>query len=1217
MQVITYIKPVNNNTDHTQKISLRNGGLLIGVNRYAEVTSEELAQIKRSGLYEIVEEIAPGSFPAEGGTGPEGENPPSFIPYGQRGKPSGVATLDAEGHVPSEQMTGGAVTDTDPAAALGALLQGDGTHWTATPPGTVGQQTVVRADGTIGYATTRYSLKSWGAAIDGVTDDGAKLNEAIEAVSAKGGGVIYWLGDCLTARKIVGKPGVQLAGEHHPSWYEASTAVSRLLLKATGFSGSCGYEIGPTVTGSGAVNMMVNGQGSGEAVDGIVCYGKDNAFSDVTVRGCGGYGVRLEGSAEATCQENKLQRAWAIKNSKSGFLFKTKSYDHQLHGCLAHDNGEQGFEYGADCNNIESVAPKAEWNRKAGFLFSPLSGSGNRTVEAFTQGNYENGFVFQKTDGNVMQHTGPRAEGDGWATGVGAGYLIEGESAGKQCGPILLTGATSVISPEGGNIYAPAYGVRVKNAYQVDIAGEFKGVLASVKEEAEANVSLSGQTVLSIPMQSTLIVELKLGDTEATLASVTGFSATGIVQVGIERIEYTGKNEGTKKLTGLTRKALGTIEAAHIVGTVVAIPSAGETRSRVMTTTVAGGITFPGSVSAPEPLVAGNVATKGYTDALFNARQSKAAVQWATVGPLPEWTRTPNTFTGVANGALSVDGPGTVSVGERVLVKNEPTAAYNGIYSVTKVGGAAEKYQLVRVTDMNEAAQFPGAFVLVEKGTVNEATGWFLALKGPVELGTTAINFTRTMTAGAGISITKNQISAAPEQMRAESAEMEKLARAANLADLTSASTARASLGLSAAATATIGFASGNVMPGNATLDQIAAPAAGISFGAHLFSFGTGDLLGARVSAPPAAHVLDIRDGTAASPALIGVSASYSRFDATTRAEVNTMGPEGTDGPDGATVARFAIKGLPASQVQISAIVASSWQTGEYASPGADATPVIGLARTSGSATGRAIGAYFESTRETSTSGGQQGTEIRVKNLSGVSDAYVKNGPSKSMGSWVNAGGTSTSAAAFQIGHGFGQTFEVGYAANEGSITGAFLRDDSGAAISYDIHGEHSEATIMIREKAGPITFNTAAGNFKIQQASVENAFMTGTKAGDGVILTGAKVIHIGAGSGRAQLRVGENFAIGSNAADSFGGGKGVTFMANAVTNPTTNPTGGGILYVTSSSLTWRGAAGNVVTIASNEPLKIGAVSGGLLGEDTTLVNKIREQLIALGIFKE
>lgn len=54
---------------------------------------------------------------------------------------------------------------------------------------------------------------------------------------------------------------------------------------------------------------------------------------------------------------------------------------------------------------------------------------------------------------------------------------------------------------------------------------------------------------------------------------------------------------------------------------------------------------------------------------------------------------------------------------------------------------------------------------------------------------------------------------------------------------------------------------------------------------------------------------------------------------------------------------------------------------------------------------------------------------------------------------------------------------------------------------------------------------------------------------------------------------------LGLNGAVSAGGGVGIVFIANATTAPTTNPTGGGILYVESGALKYRGSSGTVTTL--------------------------------------
>lgn len=54
---------------------------------------------------------------------------------------------------------------------------------------------------------------------------------------------------------------------------------------------------------------------------------------------------------------------------------------------------------------------------------------------------------------------------------------------------------------------------------------------------------------------------------------------------------------------------------------------------------------------------------------------------------------------------------------------------------------------------------------------------------------------------------------------------------------------------------------------------------------------------------------------------------------------------------------------------------------------------------------------------------------------------------------------------------------------------------------------------------------------------------------------------------------------IGS-ASTQVGGGSGVVGIANAGTVPTSNPTGGGVLYAEGGALKWRGSSGTVTTIA-------------------------------------
>ena len=56
---------------------------------------------------------------------------------------------------------------------------------------------------------------------------------------------------------------------------------------------------------------------------------------------------------------------------------------------------------------------------------------------------------------------------------------------------------------------------------------------------------------------------------------------------------------------------------------------------------------------------------------------------------------------------------------------------------------------------------------------------------------------------------------------------------------------------------------------------------------------------------------------------------------------------------------------------------------------------------------------------------------------------------------------------------------------------------------------------------------------------------------------------------------------VGVNTSAQFGSGEGVIGIANATTVPTTNPTGGGVLFVEGGALKYRGSSGTVTTIGA------------------------------------
>lgn len=60
----------------------------------------------------------------------------------------------------------------------------------------------------------------------------------------------------------------------------------------------------------------------------------------------------------------------------------------------------------------------------------------------------------------------------------------------------------------------------------------------------------------------------------------------------------------------------------------------------------------------------------------------------------------------------------------------------------------------------------------------------------------------------------------------------------------------------------------------------------------------------------------------------------------------------------------------------------------------------------------------------------------------------------------------------------------------------------------------------------------------------------------------------------------GRDYYVGPAGGAGLGSGSGVISIGNAITAPTTDPTGGGVLYAQGGALKWRGSAGTVTTIA-------------------------------------
>jgi len=305
------------------------------------------------------------------------------------------------------------------------------------------------------------------------------------------------------------------------------------------------------------------------------------------------------------------------------------------------------------------------------------------------------------------------------------------------------------------------------------------------------------------------------GGTVSSITAGTGLSGGTITTSGTIAINATGVTAGTYTYPTLainaqgqvTSAANGTAPITSVSGTAGAITATG---SPAVTLNLATALAFAGktisdgaytgatidnspignttpstgaftTISATSgtvlnpPTAATSITNKSYVDSVAIGLKYHAACQLATTAALPSCTYNNGasgvgaTLTATANAALTVDSV-AVTVGQRILVKNQVAGLQNGVYDVTQTGSGAAPFILTRSTDYNTGGTAynqvnTGDYLFIQSGTVNANSSWVQTTLQPITIGTTALVFTQfsagatTYSAGTGLTLSVNQFS--------------------------------------------------------------------------------------------------------------------------------------------------------------------------------------------------------------------------------------------------------------------------------------------------------------------------------------------------------------------------------------------------------------------------------------------------------------------------
>ena len=143
-----------------------------------------------------------------------------------------------------------------------------------------------------------------------------------------------------------------------------------------------------------------------------------------------------------------------------------------------------------------------------------------------------------------------------------------------------------------------------------------------------------------------------------------------------------------------------------------------------------------------DPINPQDAANKAYVDAAIQGLDVKLSVVAATIEPLPANTYSNGVITGETS-LPTIDGI-NLTVGQRLLVKNEINQQDNGIYSVTNL----DPFVLTRTSDANGINITDGLFTFIEQGNTLASTGWVLTSNDQITVGTTPLTFVQFSSAG-------------------------------------------------------------------------------------------------------------------------------------------------------------------------------------------------------------------------------------------------------------------------------------------------------------------------------------------------------------------------------------------------------------------------------------------------------------------------------------
>ena len=355
-----------------------------------------------------------------------------------------------------------------------------------------------------------------------------------------------------------------------------------------------------------------------------------------------------------------------------------------------------------------------------------------------------------------------------WQTiALGAGVTSVLTGTGLTGGPITSTGTISIANTGvaantyGSSTQVPVFAVNAQgqltSVTNTTITAGGLGAITAVNGTANEITSNQAGTVvtLSLPSALTFTGKTITGGTY-TSASISGATNT-LTNIGNSSLTNSSVTIGSSSLSlGGTLTTLAGTSISGSTNTLTNIPNSALTNSSITlgTTNIPLGgtsLTPAGLTSVTvtqDPVAALDLATKQYVDSVAQGLDAKASCVYGTTSNI--------TLSGLGTQAGG-DWAVSLTAGQRILVKNQASSQFNGIY-------LANASTWTRALDMDTWAEVPSSFTFIEDGSTLADTGWVTTANAGGTINVTPMPWVQfsgagTYSAGTGLTLTGTQFS--------------------------------------------------------------------------------------------------------------------------------------------------------------------------------------------------------------------------------------------------------------------------------------------------------------------------------------------------------------------------------------------------------------------------------------------------------------------------